>query len=67
MGIISETLFIGYDSSNGIDPSCLSVMKRTGNPKKPYKYLNNFFGGEADTLYTKLVGSLNIEEENNNE
>jgi hypothetical protein len=52
---ISETLFIWYDSDNGEDPACLSVVKRTGNTNIPFQYLNTFYGEKADQIYNQLI------------
>jgi hypothetical protein len=64
MAGISETIFIGYDKNPG-EVTCMSVIKRTDNPKKLYLYLNAFYGVEAEALYNRLIGGKGqIKEEN---
>lgn len=49
---ISESLIIGYDSSNGTDISALSVVRFNGTKRT---MLNTFFGEEADLMYDRLT------------
>ena len=50
---ISDCLIIGYDQSNDLDMSCLSVAKRIS--KDRMVILNTFFGKEAEELYERLT------------
>lgn len=50
---ISDCLIIGYDQSNDLDMSCLSVVKRIS--KDRMVILNTFFGKEAEELYERLT------------
>ena len=48
----SETLTIGYDSSNGEDLAELSVVKWSGGK---IAYINTFVGKEAEDMYEQLT------------
>lgn len=48
----SETLIIGFDSSNGECISALSVARADGHI---VTYLNTLYGKEAEEMYLKLT------------
>jgi len=48
----SETLIIGFDSSNGEDLSALSVARHMGSKLIS---VNTFYGEEAEWMYSRLT------------
>jgi hypothetical protein len=48
----SESLIIGFDMSNGVDKSALSVVRISGSK---HVYLNTFYGEEAEWMYSRLT------------
>ena len=49
---ISETLLVGYDSSNGVDVSALSITRWSGGKMMHIKTL---LGKEAEDMYDQLT------------
>lgn len=50
--LVSESLLINIDISNGEDISALSVIRYPGSK---YEMVNVFYGGEAEWMYERLV------------
>lgn len=50
--LVSETLIIGIDLSNGNDLSAVQVSQRVGNS---YKVINSFYGEEAEWMAGRLI------------
>lgn len=48
----SETLILGYDSSNGKDTSALSIARLSGSKMT---FIKTALGQEADDLYDQLT------------
>ena len=51
--ILSGSLIIGYDFTNGIDNSVLIVGEK--KPNRPIDIVNAFEGKEAEELYKRLI------------
>lgn len=50
---ITESLLIGFDSTNGEDNTVLIVSRK--RPNESVEIINAFQGEEAEELYKKLV------------
>ena len=48
----SETLLVGYDSSNGVDVSALSIARLSGGKMT---YIKTLIGKEAEDMYNQLT------------